>query len=64
MRPERYAFLILQLCIHVYYNSERLRMYAAHCTDAVNHQSYVDVGKQDAATASKNSESWNEDILI
>jgi hypothetical protein len=64
MRPESYAFLRLQLCIHVYCKTERLRMYAAHCTDAINHRSYVDIEKQDAATANKNSEPWNEDILI
>jgi hypothetical protein len=64
IRPESYAFLRLQLCIHVHYKTERLRMYAAHCTDAINNRSYVDIEKQDAATASKNSETWNEDILI
>jgi len=55
MRPESYTFLRLQLFTHMYYKTELLRMYATHWTDTINHGSYVDIEKQDAATASKNS---------
>lgn len=34
MRLESYSFLIFQL----HYKTERLRMYASQCTDAINHQ--------------------------